>query len=534
MHRDFARRIMALVLSVCMIAGMIDLSGFIVHAADNDYLIRDADITVNGGPFKYNGQAQEPAVTVKESGTDTVVDASDYTLTYANNTNAGRATITITNNNNDQDKKDINFVIEAKELSPDFSITTIDTQILRGTTPVTPEVSVKNGSGQTLVGVMSQSKVGDEDFTYWFTNNDKVGTATVTVTGRNNYQGNLTANFEIIQLNAELLTFDLVSDRLTYRNMEDRKAELRNVKYDTTDLVEGQDYTIQYNNINRATTKAEVRIIGMGNYAGLQSRTEYYTISKSLEATYDTGHNIQAEAIPEQSYAGPGVPVTFTADQIKLRDPDYPGEYLKPKTSDSDTDYDFEIDTSTGTNGFSNNTQETEQATVTVIGNGRYRGSLTLTFKIVAPKLEASMVNVDDSACVYDGTDQFSKLEVTVQKGTIEYVQGRDFTVDEMTAVHAGKYQVVVRPAGTLKGDIVRKDFTVHPRNLSEASISLADNAQASYTYTGTAITPGVKLTYLKADGSSQNLVAGTDYALPLSYTADNVNAGTKEVWAVG
>ena len=57
MHRDIARRIMALVLSVCMIAGMIDLSGFIVHAADNDYLIRDADIVVNGGPFTYNGQA---------------------------------------------------------------------------------------------------------------------------------------------------------------------------------------------------------------------------------------------------------------------------------------------------------------------------------------------------------------------------------------------------------------------------------------------------------------------------------------------
>ena len=229
---------------------------------------------------------------------------------------------------------------------------------------------------------------------------------------------------------SELLTFDLVSDRLTYRNMEDRKAELRNVKYDTTNLVEDQDYTIQYNNINRATTKAEVRIIGMGNYAGLESRTEYYTISKSLEATYDTEHNIQAEAIPEQSYAGLGVPVTFTADQIKLRDPDYPGEYLKPKTSDEDKDYDFEIDTSRGNNGFSNNTQETEQATVTVSGNGRYRGSLILPFKIVAPKLEDSMVQVDDKACVYDGTDQSSKLEVTVQKGTIEYVQGSDFTVD--------------------------------------------------------------------------------------------------------
>lgn len=534
MHRDIARRIMALVLSVCMIAGMIDLSGFIVHAADDDRLIRDAEISVNGGSFIYDGQPKEPTVTVTDTDTNTAIAESNYSLSYKNNTNRGTATVTVTNNANAEDKVDVPFVIAAKSLNPDFSIVPIGQQILKGSTAVTPTVTVQNAGGQVLKGVLSPSKVGDEDYTYWFTGNNQVGTATVTVTGQNNYQGTLTANFKIIQLDASKLEFDLESDQKTYQSGQNVEVGLRNVRYESTSLAEGKDYTVQYNNNNRATMKAEVRIIGMNDYAGLQSAAKTYKIVKFIDSRYDAGRNIKAETIPEQSYAGPGVPVTFGADQIKLQDPDYPGEYLKPKTSDADTDYDFEIDTSVGNNGFENNTQETDNATVTIRGNGRYRGNLTLTFKIVAPKLEASMVSVDDSACVYDGTDQFSKLKVTVQKGTIEYVQGRDFTVDVMTAVHASKYQVVVRPAGTLKGDIVRKDFTVHPRNLSEASISLADNAQASYTYTGTAITPGVKLTYLKADGTSQNLVAGTDYALPLSYTADNVNAGTKEVWAVG
>ncbi len=533
MHRDFARRIMALVLSVCMIAGMIDLSGFIVHAADNDRLIRDAEISVNGGPFIYDGQEKRPTVTVTDPDTNTVIADSSYSLSYANNTNRGTATVTVTNNTNAQDKVDVSFVIAAKNLSPDFSIAPIGQQILKGSTPVTPVITVKNAGNQELKGVLSPSKVGDEDYTYWFTGNDTVGTATVTVTGQNNYQGTLTATFEIIQLDAGKLSFKLDGDTIQYRNGEDRKIALRDVKYDTTSLTEGQDYSIRYNNINRATTKAEVQIIGMNDYAGLQSAIQYYTVWKSIEDRYDAGKNIVAESIADQSYAGPGVAVEFGADQIKLKDPDYPGEYLKPKTSDADTDYDYEIDTSAGTNGFENNTQETEQATVTVRGNGRYRGSLTLPFKIVAPKLEDSMVQVDDSACVYDGTDQFSKLKITVTKGTIEYVQGRDFTVDVMTAVHASKYQVVVRPAGTLKGDIVRKTFEVHPRDLSAANIALADNAQASYTYNGTAFTPGVKLTYTKADGSTQELVAGTDYVLPLNY-ANNINAGTAEVYAVG
>lgn len=534
MHRDIARRIMALVLSVCMIAGMIDLSGFIVHAADNDRLIRDAEISVNGAPFIYDGQEKRPTVTVT-SDTNAVIPDSSYSLSYANNTNRGIATVTVTNNANAQDKVDVSFVITAKNLEPEFSIASIGQQILKGSKPVTPVITVKNTGNQELKGVLSPSKVGDEDFTYWFTDNDKVGTATVTVTGQNNYQGTLTATFEIIQFDAGRLSFKFDGvNSVQYHNGEDMKIALRDVKYDNTPLVEGQDYSIHYDNNNRATTKATVQIIGMNDYAGLHSAIQNYTVWKSiLKDKYDPGKNIVAESIADQSYAGPGVRVEFGADQIKLRDPDYPGEYLKPKTSEADTDYDYEIDTNAGTNGFENNTQETEQAAVTVRGNGRYRGSLTLPFKIVAPKLEDSMVQVDDRACVYDGTDQFSNLKITVTKGSIEYEQGSDFTVDEITAVHAGSYQVVVRPAGALKGDIVKKTFEVDPRDLSAADIALADNAQTIYTYDGTAFTPGVKLTYTKANRETQELVAGTDYVLPLNY-ANNINAGTAEVYAVG
>ena len=35
MHKDVGKRVMALLLSICMIAGMVDWSGFTVRAADN-------------------------------------------------------------------------------------------------------------------------------------------------------------------------------------------------------------------------------------------------------------------------------------------------------------------------------------------------------------------------------------------------------------------------------------------------------------------------------------------------------------------
>ena len=44
--------------------------------------------------FGYDGTAKEPAVTVKDG--QTVISASEYTVSYSNNTNAGTATVTIT------------------------------------------------------------------------------------------------------------------------------------------------------------------------------------------------------------------------------------------------------------------------------------------------------------------------------------------------------------------------------------------------------------------------------------------------------
>ena len=59
-------------------------------------LLSSTDITVGDiAALTYNGKAQTPKVTVKD-GETTLVENTDYTLSYSNNTNAGTATVTIT------------------------------------------------------------------------------------------------------------------------------------------------------------------------------------------------------------------------------------------------------------------------------------------------------------------------------------------------------------------------------------------------------------------------------------------------------
>lgn len=58
-------------------------------------LIEDCDIAIAQSTYTYDGQEKKPAVTVTYNGA-ALTQGTDYTVSYANNTNAGTATVTIT------------------------------------------------------------------------------------------------------------------------------------------------------------------------------------------------------------------------------------------------------------------------------------------------------------------------------------------------------------------------------------------------------------------------------------------------------
>ena len=53
-------------------------------------------ITLSQTSYNYDGTAKQPTVTVKDGTTD--IPASEYTVSYKNNTAVGAATVTITDN----------------------------------------------------------------------------------------------------------------------------------------------------------------------------------------------------------------------------------------------------------------------------------------------------------------------------------------------------------------------------------------------------------------------------------------------------
>lgn len=104
-----------------------------------------------------------------------------YTVTYAKNTNAGKASVKLTGKDYLQGSATVYFTITPKSVSS-LKITTGEKQLsYNGGTPVYLELNEVTDGDQVL-------KAG-KDYTYSYTNADKKGTACLTVTGGGNYTG---------------------------------------------------------------------------------------------------------------------------------------------------------------------------------------------------------------------------------------------------------------------------------------------------------------------------------------------------------
>ena len=123
----------------------------------------------------------------------------------------------------------------------------------------TPSVNVKV-NGKTLKK--------DTDYTVSYSNNTKVGTAKVTITGKGNYTGSVSKTYSI-KNNFKKATISGISNKsYTGKNI----TQSITVKYNGKTLKNGTDYTVSCSN-NKSIGTATVKIAGKGSYTGTITKT---------------------------------------------------------------------------------------------------------------------------------------------------------------------------------------------------------------------------------------------------------------------
>ena len=204
------------------------------------------EVTVTGITNKtYTGTAQTQNPTLK-LGDKTLTNGTDYTLSYANNTNVGTATVTITGKGNYTGTISKTFTISAA------SITSVTVTGIANKT--------YNGKAQTqnpTVKLGDKTLTNGTDYTLSYANNTNAGTATIKITGKGNYSGTVSKTFTINQA-APALTFASTSISKTTQD-----AAFTNALTKTTD----GSVTFTSSNTKVATvnsTSGKVTIKGAG------------------------------------------------------------------------------------------------------------------------------------------------------------------------------------------------------------------------------------------------------------------------------
>ena len=146
--------------------------------------ISKASVTLSTSTYAYDGKAKKPGVTVKLNG-KTLKNGTDYTVSYSNNTKVGTAKVTITGKGNYTGSVSKTFSI--KNNFKKATVSGISTKAFTGKN-ITQSITVKY-NGKAL-------KNGT-DYTVSYSNNKKIGIATVKIAGKGSYTGTITKTFKI-------------------------------------------------------------------------------------------------------------------------------------------------------------------------------------------------------------------------------------------------------------------------------------------------------------------------------------------------
>lgn len=260
------------------------------------------------------------------------------------------------------------------------------------------------------------------------------------------------------------------------------------IYYGTHRLIKDEDYTVTYGGNNTVgKNSGTLTIRGCGQYKTKTSLVKTFNITKKDIAS--TG--IILSGLEDQIYTGrPIETLSLSYGEIALREGS-----------------DFSV-------RYSNNTKN-GTATALIIGKGNYKGKVKASFSIVPRNIADEGIIVKDIK-PQSYKDQPITPEVTVvnsynSKETLVY--GQDYTLEYRDNLMPGTATVIIKGAGRYTG-VRTVNFTIAGASLAGALVSNVTDQ----TYTGTAITPEVTVSY-----GNKILVESVDYEI--SY-ANNIDVG--------
>lgn len=543
-------------------------SGTVAENRYNIYYNIGADsVTVSNGlsDSTYTGTAQKPEFTLVDSQNSAGIQASDYTTSWADNTNAGTAKMTVTANSSSlyRGSKTFTFVIGKADLSAagiSVSLKSDKYYYVKNSKPdMTNEVVIKlNGveipMGNYNVAYRNETTAG------------QTGTNNLIITGTGNLTGNAFINFEIYDKLGKAV---LDKDELEYNG----KKNVPNVIVSNTsgDVISDSRYKITYYKDAEYTQAVSeptsigryyVKVTGLDYYEGdLGTKAEpiYFDIvAKSLDkCTFKLSINgteagvINKDTSYSSFFDGKSKVLSLTAI-------DDEGNALK-----KGTDFDYAVYRDPDCTELADDKEDTEAqdlihaATyyikVTGLDGSNYAGGERVYTYTINPK-NISPVDIVITDQTYTG----SAVVPDPANITVYYTEGgKNVTLDsqfvevvscedniEIGTNNAKAYIRLIGDYALAEGGVNRGTFSIVPRKLSECECNIVagsanyDPTQVTFEYNGSMQVPAIRIT---DNNGAKGLVQGEDFKVTYftdsaykNVIAEPVDAGTYYVLISG
>ncbi len=432
----------------------------------------------------YDGKEQIPNVSVMLDGRPLSVD-TDFSLTYANNTNAGEATVFVTFRGNFQ-----GVITETFEIAK------------RSFANVTAEIAEQEFSGSQIrpddfavFDMIDGERVqlGAEDFEisgYGENLNVGVGTVTIAGTENGNFSGSATLEFDIV---AKALTDDMISVSDVEFDGEVNEAEVV-VRFGGTTLEVTEDYLVEYqgDTVNVGQVTVVISAAASGNFSGTAQAT-YQITPRSI-----SGVTIQISGT--YTYNREKQTVNFTAVDEELA-----GVTL--------TTADFDVSYENNTNAGS--------ATLILTGKGNYEGSASENFTI--ERAQVSAVTLASTGAVYDGEAQDIEISsVTATGGVVLLPDEYSISYSPSGRINAGNVTVTVSAINSNFTGNAQTTFVISPAVIS--GVSLVAN---SVIFDGNSHVPQISRVWTENGLTLQTSNFNISYTRGGSATSDFTSQGT-------
>ena len=440
-----------------------------------------------GDGFIYNGAIQKPAVMVADG---SAMTADDYVVVNNGGLNVNETSspyeITITGSNNYTGTVTKTFNIQPLSIE--------DAAITLYQLPDKAYDGTEKKPGVREVVTSANIVVPTVGYDVAYGNNINAGTATVTVTGKNNFTGTVSTTFEIEKkaVNSSMIT--LSQENFNYTGELQKPTVTVSDKNGDTERITADDYTLT-NDGGIEVGNYKVKIVGKRNYKG-EAEKQYSIWEKDAVINH----------------------FTITLGEASV---EYDGTEKKPTVTVKDGDKKLEVETDY-TVVFCDNTNA-GTATVTVTGKGNYTGTRNTTFEITKKPLTAAMITVSGyttaDGFIYNGKNQAPT--VVVRDGTA--LKASDYVITNNGGVNQGTYHAIITATGNYSGEF-DYPYVIAKKSIEGAKVTLYE--LESYVYDGKAKKPGVKEVAFGED-----VIPTAGYAVAYS---NNTDAGTASVTVTG